>query len=418
MGIIMEIISVNYYIRFMDEIYKKIEGSLYEKIVWFGDCKILSLVYDYLAADGYMISHVLDNNKEKWGKVVSRNWCMPFVFGYTDIPKEAVDHIVAGKILPELKIISPAEFFHENGNLTNVLFLTSSYRTDEIVVQLLKMGADSKNILVLPNESTMWEEACSYIDLKSGNKVEISNEERKSILVELLEQFEHFCNEKNLRYYLAYGTLIGAVRHKGFIPWDDDIDILMPIEDYRRFLEEYPNNKKYEVLDVSFQNDYFFPFAKLVDNETYLHHYGVPITWMQGMYIDIFPMSGFEKNISFEKQWLTQTLLDIEWYWYYISKDVIHKELADCRNRILNEKFRIKFDQADRVGVLTTLPAKPWILDKSVFADGCELSFEGKTYKAPAGYDIYLRNIYGDYMQIPPVEEQRIHGFPAYMRRM
>lgn len=414
----MELISVNYYVRFMQEIYKKLDGSLYETIVWFGDCDILSLVYDYLAADGYIISNVLDNNKDKWGKVIQRNWCMPFTFGYIDIPREAADHIVAGSVLPELKIISPEEFLHKNGNIANVLFLTSSYRADEIVAQLLKMGADSNHILTLPNKSTIWEEACAYIDVRSGYKFELSNEKRKKILIKILEQFERFCKEKNFRYYLAYGTLIGAVRHKGFIPWDDDIDILMPVEDYVRFLEEYPRNNRYEVLDVTSHNDYFFPFAKLVDNETYLHHGGVPITWMQGMYIDIFPMSGFEKDTSFEKQWLTHTLLDIEWYWYYVSKDVIHRKLPDCRSRILNEKFRIGFDKADQVGVLTTLPAKPWILDKSAFGNGCELSFEGKIYKGPANYDIYLKNVYGDYMRVPPVEEQRIHGFPAYMRKM
>ena len=414
----MELISVNYYAKFMEKIYRKLDQPLYEKIVWFGECNILSLVYDYLAADGYIISDVLDNNRDKWGKVIHRNWCMPFAFDYIDIPKEAVDHIVAGKALPELKIISPEEFLYKNGDITNVLFLTSSYRADEIVVQLLKMGADSNHILTLPNESQIWGDACNYIDLKSGDKFELSNEKRKHILIKILEEFEHFCKEKKLRYYLGYGTLIGAVRHKGFIPWDDDIDILMPIEDYMRFLEEYPKNKRYEVLDITFHNDYFFPFAKLVDNETYLHHYGVPITWMQGMYIDIFPMSGFEKDISFEEQWLTQTLLDIEWYWYYISKDVIHRELPDCRKRILDEKFRIKFDEADQVGVLTTLPAKPWILNKSLFGNGCKLNFEGRTYKGVANYDIYLRTIYGDYMQVPPVEEQRIHGFPAYTRRM
>ena len=192
----MELISVNYYAKFMEKIYRKLDQPLYEKIVWFGECNILSLVYDYLAADGYIISDVLDNNRDKWGKVIHRNWCMPFAFDYIDIPKEAVDHIVAGKALPELKIISPEEFLYKNGDITNVLFLTSSYRADEIVVQLLKMGADSNHILTLPNESQIWGDACNYIDLKSGDKFELSNEKRKHILIKILEEFEHFCKEK------------------------------------------------------------------------------------------------------------------------------------------------------------------------------------------------------------------------------
>ena len=400
----------------MREIYKNIEKSHCEKIVWFGDSNILSLVNDYLSADGYSISYVLDNNKGKWGKVINRNWCMPFTFHYIEIPKNAVDHIVAGKALPDLKIISPNEFLHKNRNIDNVLFLTSSYRANEIVTQLLEMGANGKNIVTLPTEGAMWEMACNYIHSQSGNKTELSSEKRKIILIKILEQFADFCNLKGLRYYLAYGTLIGAVRHKGFIPWDDDIDVLMPVEDYLRFIEEYPRSGQYEVLSILSDNEYFFPFAKLVDHETYLHHHGFPITWMQGMYIDVFPMSGFKKNIPFHDQWLEQSLLDIEWYWYYISKDIIHKKIYDCRKRILDKKFQIKFDEADLVGVLTTIPAKPWILNQSLFGQGCQLVFAGKPYSAPVGYDSFLTEIYGNYMQVPPVEEQRIHGFPAYIR--
>ena len=96
----MAIISVNYYAGFMEEIYRKLDQVSYEKIVWFGECDRLSLVYDYLAADGYLISDVLDNDKAKWGKAVRRNWCMPFAFGYTKIPKKEADLIVAGKKLP------------------------------------------------------------------------------------------------------------------------------------------------------------------------------------------------------------------------------------------------------------------------------------------------------------------------------
>lgn len=412
----MAISSINYYMDFMKEIYKNIDRSHCDKIVWFGDSNILSLIYDFLAADGYSISNVLDNNKDKWGKIINRNWCMPFTFHYIDIPKSAVDHIVAGKPLPDLKIISPEEFLRQNRCIDKVLFFTSSYRAEEITVQLLKMGANERNIISLPPEGAMWDMACNYIHSQNKNKIAISSEKRKIILLKILEQFTDFCNAKGLRYYLAYGTLIGAVRHKGFIPWDDDIDVVMPIEDYFRFLDEYPKAGRYGVLSILSENEYFFPFAKLVDHETYLHHHGFPITWMQGMYIDIFPMSGFQKDIPFHEQWLEQSLLDIEWYWYYVSKDIVHKKMYDCRQKILDRKFQIKFNEADLVGVLTTLPAKPWSLDPCLFGEGCQLIFAGKPYRVPVGYDAYLKKIYGNYMQVPPIEEQRVHGFPAYIK--
>lgn len=154
----------------------------------------------------------------------------------------------------------------------------------------------------------------------------------------------------------------------------------------------------------------------MVDDRTYLHHHGFPITWIQGTYIDIFPMSGYEEEDSFENQWVKHTLLDIEWYWYYIARGVIKKEPADCRDRILDIKFAKGFYGSQKVGVLTTIPAKPWILGSHVFGDGADVIFEGNQYRGPKEYDLYLRQIYGDYMKVPPEEEQRIHGFPSYRR--
>ncbi len=411
-----ELIITNYYKNFIKTIRHKIESGSYKKIVWFGYSNVLSLVYDYLAADGYMISAVLDNDKNKWNTGINRNWCMPFTFHYVDIPKEAVDKIVAGKSFPELKIISPEEFFNREKELAHTLFLTSSYRKEEIERQLLSSGVEAKNILCLPTEMEMWNTACKEIFSKCEEHRKLSDAEHKRMIKNILDDFARFCHRNGLKYYLAYGTLIGAVRHQGFIPWDDDIDILMPVEDYKFFLKNYRSDSPYHALSVESNDNYFFPFAKVVDDRTYLHHHGFPITWIQGTYIDIFPMSGYEEGESFESQLLKHTLLDIEWYWYCIARDVIRKELPDCRNNILNLKFAKGFYDSKNVGVLTTIPAKPWILASYVFGDGTDMMFEGSTYKGPREYDLYLRQIYGDYMKIPPEEEQRIHGFPSYRR--
>ncbi len=411
-----ELIITNYYADFIKAIRWKIESGFYKRIIWFGYSNVLPLMYDYLAADGYMISAVLDNDKNKWNMSVKRNWCMPFTFHYVNIPKQAVDKIVAGKSLPELKIISPEALFKEEKELSRILFLTSSYRKDEIQKQLLSTGVHPENILCLPPETEMWNTACKEIFSKCKEHKRLSDVEHKRVIKNILEDFARFCNEHGLRYYLAYGTLIGAVRHHGFIPWDDDIDILMPVEDYKIFLKTYKSTQPYHVLSIESNDNYFFPFAKVVDDRTYLHHHGFPITWIQGTYIDIFPMSGYEEEDSFENQWVKHTLLDIEWYWYYIARGVIKKEPADCRDRILDIKFAKGFYGSQKVGVLTTIPAKPWILGSHVFGDGADVIFEGNQYRGPKEYALYLRQIYGDYMKVPPEEEQRIHGFPSYRR--
>lgn len=411
-----EVLSVNYYNEIMKVIHYNLNNKKYKKVMWFGVSHMLPLIYDYLAADGYYISIALDNDPNKAGKYVERNWCMPFIFKYTSIAKEDVDKIIAGKVFPQLRIDLPSNIGKYAQDIKDILFFTASISSNEIKQQLLRMGAKEENIIVLSSEPECRDRAYDFLNNTVKNKIQLTSDEHKRILENILQIFKKFCEKEQLRYFLAYGTLIGAVRHKGFIPWDDDIDILMPVEDYIKLLEKFPKEARYEVLSCTTNDKYFFPFSKIVDNNTYLFHEGCPVTWVQGTYIDIFPMSGFEKEIDFETQWKYQTLLDVKWYWYYISRNILLEPIYDCRDEIISEKMKIGFDNAEKVGVLTTIPAKPWILDKSVFEKITKVHFEGHEYNAPYGYDEYLRYIYGDYMILPPVEKQRIHGYPSYRR--
>lgn len=100
---------------------------------------------------------------------------------------------------------------------------------------------------------------------------EISAPQAKRILVEILQEFHQFCHRENLRYSLYAGSLIGALRHQGFIPWDDDIDVLMPREDYERLFQLYhtsPHPAHLELNDSRTRPDYFYPFMKLEDTRT------------------------------------------------------------------------------------------------------------------------------------------------------
>ncbi len=350
---------------------------------------------------------------------VQRNWCMPFTYNYVSVSKESVDEIVAGCVLPELIIESPESFFSVKENrVKKILFVTNAFRKEEIKKELIEeWGISNSNILCLPHENELWQKTLGYFENQCEEKELLTKDEHRAIIKSIFSDFAEFCDKHDLRYFLAYGTLIGAVRHKGFIPWDDDIDILMPVEDYKKLIKEYSSDKKYSVLSIEANDDYFFPFAKIVDDSTYLYHHGCPVTWVQGAYIDIFPMSGFKKDIPFETQWKQHTLLDIKWYWYLISRNVIKKKCKDCRKDILNIKLAHNFDESEKIGVLMTIPAKPWILSKEIFGEGIDVLFEGRQYKGPRDYDTYLRAVYGDYMKIPPVEEQRIHGFPSYRRK-
>ena len=93
----------------------------------------------------------------------------------------------------------------------------------------------------------------------------LSNDEVKQVELDILSYVDRFCREHNLKYIINYGTLIGAVRHGGFIPWDDDIDISMPRDDYEMLITKFPQNGRYKILDYRSDNNYYNNFIKIID---------------------------------------------------------------------------------------------------------------------------------------------------------
>ena len=122
----------------------------------------------------------------------------------------------------------------------------------------------------------------------------ITIEEAKKIELDILSYIDDFCQKNNIEYFINYGTLIGAVRHKGFIPWDDDIDISMTRENYDKFIEYYKNDKsKYKLLALETNKHYFNNFAKIVDSTTRIDNTRIYKSYPSGIFIDIFPMDSF-----------------------------------------------------------------------------------------------------------------------------
>lgn len=259
---------------------------------------------------------------------------------------------------------------------------------------------------------------------------ELSIIELKKICVEVLDNFTLFCNENNLKYYLAYGTLLGAVRHKGFIPWDDDIDVIMPREDYNRLLSLYKNSERYQIVSHEIEKEYYYPFAKMYDAHTKIieeHFYcGIDL----GIYIDIFPIDGNGNNILQAKKkfmkcekekrklshafckhffksnsWFLKEIIRYmrflfirirgkEHYWRKL--DGYTKATKSKENKYVANNVWSAYGDSE------VMPGE-W-LENYIYAD-----FEGKKYKIPEKYHAVLNQIYGDYMKLPAKENQISH---------
>lgn len=260
---------------------------------------------------------------------------------------------------------------------------------------------------------------------------EIKTNELKVLQFEILKAVRDYCDDKNLSYFLAYGTLIGAVRHKGYIPWDDDIDIVMPRKDYDIFVKNFNGSHEYlSVYAPELDLNYYAPYANVCDNRTiliepYIKHKG-------GVKIDIFPLD-FVPEDNQEYTNLRQAIIDQN---AIRDSKVCIPSFFKGKHRLILEYRRVKYffhsftkSQKQIIKLATSCEETRW-LDEVVFSfklntrtpksyfDSFELMpFEGELFKVPSGYDEYLRKEYGDYMQLPPVEEREDHHyFKAYWK--
>lgn len=255
-------------------------------------------------------------------------------------------------------------------------------------------------------------------------------QELKIKLLEMMEWFHKFCVDNDIRYYVIDGTMLGAARHQGFIPWDDDIDVGVPRKDYEKLaaLLSEKKHKKYALeTPHSKASDFSYPYSKLYDTSTTLvEHAKVDIK--RGVFIDVFPLDGIGNTFDEAKKNFKKINMLFALYIARVVavrsgrkfyKNALVKLIQLVPDRIINnKKLQLKldslckkynYDECEFVGNLLGTWRFRDVVNKTVMGKPTPYKFESITVYGVENYEDYLTHLYGTWREYPPVEQQISH---------
>ncbi|MBR6001386.1 MAG: LicD family protein [Bacteroidales bacterium] len=263
-------------------------------------------------------------------------------------------------------------------------------------------------------------------------KKELTPDRCRDIQMGILREIDRFCKENGIRYSLAYGSLIGAVRHKGYIPWDDDIDLMMPRPDYEKFIASFAA-EGLRLLDLSKDGTKGETFVKVMKEGTLMVE-KLTGREMWGVNVDVFPIDGapsdgleeFYNGLDRKRRTLFRIIPYYKqmssgkaaWFLKYCYKRLrfpyFHSPLF-LKNDIFSTIKAFPFESSETAGIYFAAEKTRTFTRREVFEKYITLPFEDGMFSAIADYDTWLKSVYGDYMQFPP-EEKRVshHHYDSY----
>lgn len=269
----------------------------------------------------------------------------------------------------------------------------------------------------------------------------LSNHEVKNKIVEIMVHFNDFCQKNNLQFYLCAGTLLGAVRHKGFIPWDDDVDLCMSRPQYDRLIDLIKKNDLFDdhYRIITFENNTsHYPYVKVLDVNTVTDQKYTNEKGENSLWIDVFPFDGVSEDLAERKQLFAESERARKTILLAIAKPFaanggIIKHIvkpfavlgakiigiARANKKIIQISKSINYHDANLVGDPTWGEYDKEIMSKREFEVSVPISFEGRKFCTMSCWRQYLSSTYGsDFMKLPPKEKRVSHDVIAWEKQL